>query len=385
MAFLTDPANVGDLVTLLTYHVVVGVFTTAELTPGRLPTLQGRTVTVTVSPLRFNNAGVGAVDILANNGVLHKLNEVLELVGPTVFNVVAEDPELTLLEAAILRSNFRVGLSSPGPFTLFAPTDDAFGLLPADLANTLFNNNAFLPHLQALLLYHLVPAEVFSTNLVAGPVTVLNGENVIIGLNPITVNGIAVSGPDIDATNGVVHRIDGVLTPSWVTNNLLERVLSDARTSIVADLVERVDSDLGVPGEFTFLAATNAAFELIPPAFLETLQNPANAAQLLRLIEYNTLVGIQAPNDLTNGPFATKEGNTINVSVTSVNGNTSIMFNDANLVSPALLANNGIYYLVDALLRPPNLRLDDTEKEVKNASYRFANAADSRLGSRGAA
>jgi transforming growth factor-beta-induced protein len=390
VAFLTDPANIDDLVTLLTYHVVVGVFTTAELTPGRLLTLQGRPVTVTVSPLRFNNAGVEAIDILANNGVLHKLNEVLELVGPTIFNLVAEDPELTLLEAAILRSSFRVGLSSPGPFTLFAPTDDAFGLLPADLANTLFNNNAFLPHLQALLLYHLIPAEVFSTSLVAGPVTVLNGESVTIGLNPITVNGIAVSGPDIDATNGVVHKIDGVLTPSWVTNNLLERVLNDARISIVADLVERVDSGLGDPGEFTFLAATNAAFEFISPDLLETLRDPANAVQLLRIIEYNTLVGIQAPNDFTNGPFATKEGNTINVSVINVDGNVSILFNDAMLVSPALLANNGIYYFVDAFLSPPSLRvggteMGGTEKVVQSASYRFANAADGRSGSRGAA
>jgi uncharacterized surface protein with fasciclin (FAS1) repeats len=385
VAFLTDPANVGDLVTLLTYHVVVGVFTTAELTAGRLPTLQGRAVTVTVSPLKFNNAGVEDVDILANNGVLHKLNEVLELVEPTTFNLVAEDPELTLLEAAVLRSNFRVGLSSTGPFTLFAPTDDAFGLLTADLANSLFNNNAFLPHLQALLLYHLVPAEVLSTNLVAGPVTALNGQNVTIGLNPITVNGITVSGPDIDAINGVVHKIDGVLTPSWVTNNLLQRVLSDARTSIMADLLERVDSGLGVSGEFTFLAATNNAFQSIPSGFLDVLKNPANAALLLRLLEYNTLVGIQSPNALTDGPYATKEGNTIDVSVTNVNGDVSIMFNDANLVSPALLANNGIYYLVDAVLNPPNLRLGATEKVVEDASYRFADASDSRFGSRGGA
>jgi uncharacterized surface protein with fasciclin (FAS1) repeats len=277
--------------------------------------------------------------------------------------VTAEDPSLTTLEAALLRANFQVPLSSPGPFTLFAPTNAAFALVPADLASIL-NNNEFLPHLQNFLLYHVFMGEAFSTNLVAGPVTALNGESVTIGLNPITVNGIAVSEPDIDATNGVVHKIDGVLTPSWVTNNLLDRVLGDARLSILADLAERADTSLSsVPGEFTFLAATNAAFQFIPATFLDILKDPANVGLLIRALEYNLLVGIHTLTEFTNGAFATVEGNTIDVAVTTNTDGivVGITFNEANLLTDALLANNGIYYLVDAFLNPPNLRLGETE------------------------
>jgi uncharacterized surface protein with fasciclin (FAS1) repeats len=80
VAFLTDPANVVQLRAILAYHVLPGVFTSAELTARPLLALQGNDVAVTTDPvLRFNTAGVVEADILANNGVVFKIDEVLEL------------------------------------------------------------------------------------------------------------------------------------------------------------------------------------------------------------------------------------------------------------------------------------------------------------------
>jgi uncharacterized surface protein with fasciclin (FAS1) repeats len=124
--------------------------------------------------------------------------------------------------------------------------------------------------------------------------------------------------------------------------------------SILAELEVLADFVLQAPGEFTFLAANNAAFVFIPVAFLDILRDPANLGQLTRLLEYNLLLGIVTPNELINGgELATQEGNVIAVSIAPVDGSIAIMFNEANVVSAPLLANNGVYYLVDTLLNPP--------------------------------
>jgi transforming growth factor-beta-induced protein len=388
LEFLTDPANIDELVTLLTYHVVAGVFTAAELVAGNLlRTVLGRVVTVvSVDPVIFNNATVGAIDILANNGVLYKINAVLELPPAAILNVVIEDPELSTLETAIFRSGFSGPLLNLGPFTLFAPTNDAFALVPGALADILLNDDEYIPHLQSLLLYHLLNGEFGSDDLVAGSVGTLNGESVTIGLNPITVNGNLVSTTDIGAVNGVVHKLDGVLEPFWVQNTLTNRLRIDPQLSTWASLIEvsgiTVLDTPFVAGGITLLAPTNFAFAFLPPTFLELLLNPANQAVLIRLIQYNIVPGVVTVPELplpAGGNVVTLEGNTIAVS-TGTDGNT-IFFNTATVTGPPLLANNGIFYKVDALLQPPNLRIfDDVDGRLGRDSDSSVDTVSSALG-----
>jgi transforming growth factor-beta-induced protein len=374
---LMVPDN-DELVPFLNYHLAVGVFTLVNLTGSsglQLPTRLGRSVTVIVSQprdikdtprLSINTAAVldvgvkdgddvddrvgKDVDILASNGVLHKLSELL-VPKQLVFNVVADDSNLTEFSTAIARAGLLETLSMNGTITLFAPTNEAFKGIETGLLVKLLFNKEFLPHLKDFLRYHFVMGAVLST----GSVTTLNGESVTIGLNPtITVDGIAAS-PAINATNGVVQKIDSVLMPSWVANSLLTRTQSNTNLTLLLNLVVIADFDIldNSRGELTFLAATNAAFDFIPDNIVTRLVDPANSRSLARLLFYNILVpGILTLEELIPGAYATLEGNTINVK--RANGNSSIMFNKAKLLGEPILANNGIFYEVDTVLFPPD-------------------------------
>ncbi|SDH91774.1 fasciclin domain-containing protein [Alloyangia pacifica] len=105
-------------------------------------------------------------------------------------------------------------LTGEGPFTVFAPTDDAFGALPEGTVDTLL-----LPEnkdqLTSILTYHVVPGKVMSSDLTNGMMAeTVQGESLeIMTEGGVTVGGVNVTQPDIEASNGVIHVIDGVLMP----------------------------------------------------------------------------------------------------------------------------------------------------------------------------
>ena len=119
--------------------------------------------------------------------------------------------------AAVTAADLAGALSAPGPLTVFAPTDDAFAALPAGLVDCLL-----LPEskdaLTAILTYHVVDGAVMSTDLTAGPVPTLQGEDITVDLSDgVTLNdSVKVTTADIEASNGVIHVIDGVLVPPTI-------------------------------------------------------------------------------------------------------------------------------------------------------------------------
>ena len=130
----------------------------------------------------------------------------------TIVEVVASDPELSTLYEAIQAANLTETLEGDGPFTVFAPTNDAFAALPEGTLDSLL-----LPEnkddLVKILTYHVVPGTVLSTDLTEGGVATVEGSDVTVTVDPITINGAGVVTPDVLATNGVVHVIDQVLLP----------------------------------------------------------------------------------------------------------------------------------------------------------------------------
>ena len=116
--------------------------------------------------------------------------------------------------AAVQAAGLDGTLADGGPFTVFAPTDDAFAALPDGLVDCLL-----LPEssdaLTAILTYHVVDGTVLSTDLEEVAVPTLQGENIEIGLTDgVTLNGsVNVAAADVLASNGVIHVIDGVLVP----------------------------------------------------------------------------------------------------------------------------------------------------------------------------
>ena len=102
-------------------------------------------------------------------------------------------------------------LKGKGPYTVFAPTDEAFAKIPkADLDALLANKEK----LSAVLTYHVVPGKIMAKDVKAGDVATVNGKTIkITTANGVVVNTSKVTATDIDASNGVIHVIDSVLMP----------------------------------------------------------------------------------------------------------------------------------------------------------------------------
>jgi uncharacterized surface protein with fasciclin (FAS1) repeats len=133
----------------------------------------------------------------------------------TIVDVAAGAPQFKTLVAAVKAAGLAETLSGKGPFTVFAPTDDAFAKLPAGTVDTLLKpeNKA---KLKAILLYHVVPGDVKSGDLKSGDVaTADDGKTLKVEVSgsDVKINDASVTKADIPASNGVIHVIDSVLIP----------------------------------------------------------------------------------------------------------------------------------------------------------------------------
>lgn len=120
----------------------------------------------------------------------------------------------TTLAAALEAAGLVETLKGEGPFTVFAPTDAAFAALPAGTVEDLLKPEN-KEQLVKILTYHVVPGEVLSSQLTEGQkAATVEGQELTITLEGgAKVNGVVISQPDIQASNGVIHVIDGVLMP----------------------------------------------------------------------------------------------------------------------------------------------------------------------------
>ncbi|MEN9399851.1 MAG: hypothetical protein RL632_952 [Bacteroidota bacterium] len=207
-----------NLADVLAYHVLGTEVLSSAVTNGAIvqPLSPTNTLKVTLTStgnVFVNQAQVTSVDILADNGVVHVLNAVV-LPVETVVDL-AIDNGFTSLTAAVVKAELLPALTNPlASLTVFAPTNAAFDNLAAALGVDL-NGVLAHPQLADILLYHVIGSEVLSTQLVNGPVSTLNGQNVTIDLtNGVKVNASNVVLADVQAYNGVVHVIDAVLLPS---------------------------------------------------------------------------------------------------------------------------------------------------------------------------
>lgn len=131
-----------------------------------------------------------------------------------IVDTAVEAGSFTTLAAALEAADLVGTLKGEGPFTVFAPTDDAFAALPAGTIDDLLKPEN-KDKLVAVLTYHVVPGAVMSGNLTNGmTATTVNGASVtIMTEGGVTVNGANVTAADIGATNGVIHVIDAVILP----------------------------------------------------------------------------------------------------------------------------------------------------------------------------
>jgi len=139
---------------------------------------------------------------------------------PNLVELADSDDRFDTLTSAVQAAGLADTLANDGPFTVFAPTDDAFGDLPEGVLDLLLEpENQDL--LQEILLYHVVPGRVPASDLETGPVDTLNG-GLAVRVDPdkVVVNNGSVTEPDIMADNGIVHAVNRVLIPPDVQNRL---------------------------------------------------------------------------------------------------------------------------------------------------------------------
>jgi uncharacterized surface protein with fasciclin (FAS1) repeats len=227
---LTDATAIAGLKTVLQYHVLAERIPSSAITTANIEktALAGGKVyaTKTAAGVFINGVKVAIADVSASNGVIHAVSKVLLPAAGNLKAVAAATPAFSYLVAAVLRADSTTNdisnaLTSAGPLTVMAPTNDAF--IAAGFP-TVASINAAPPFvLRRILLYHVIPARVFSCDLTdnANVPTALGGSQTLkINLPPARVTGLGnggtasnITGTDVMATNGVIHVIDRVLLP----------------------------------------------------------------------------------------------------------------------------------------------------------------------------
>jgi transforming growth factor-beta-induced protein len=226
---LVNALPAADLSKILTYHVLPTKKTAADLTAGGAtqatlyafsgsPTRLSLTTTagVTINDAAQTQAKVITTDVAASNGVIHAIDKVL--VPPGVLNIVQMaqvNPLFTTLVSSVVKANLQATLSGAGPFTVFAPTNDAFAAIQSTVAGLT------TAQLIKVLTYHVLPAQVLAANIPFGtPVATVEGETLTInsGTPPTitdkTSTNASIVITDVRASNGVIHVINKVLIPT---------------------------------------------------------------------------------------------------------------------------------------------------------------------------
>jgi transforming growth factor-beta-induced protein len=152
-------------------------------------------------------------DVVGTNGVIHVIDKVL--LPPTVVGIALNNSAFTTLVSAVVKAGLAETLGTAGPFTVFAPTNDAFTALFTALGVS--GVDALTSEqLTPILLYHVVAGNNVSSGLMNGNITTLQGTNISVNVGKgVVLNGNTnVIIADVQGSNGVVHAIDKVLIPS---------------------------------------------------------------------------------------------------------------------------------------------------------------------------
>ena len=350
---LDNPSGKQTLSDILLYHVVSGEVPSSNVTECMTATAaNGQTLSFTVGDgVMVNGANVTMADVGTSNGIIHVIDKVL---SPTdTPNDIARTAQCTgihdSLVSAVVQAELLETLQGAGPFTLFAPTDQAFADAGIDLAS--LDNPAGKAALADILLYHVVSGNVPSTALSDCMTTsAVNGQNLAFNLGSgVMVNDANVTLADVGTSNGVIHVIDKVLTPTDTPNDIPRTAqCSEVHNSLVssivqAELLETLQGD----GPFTVFAPTDQAFA-DAGIDLAALDNPEGKQTLADILLYHVVAGeVPAANVTDCMAASTVNGNPLSFTV----GGT-VMVNGATVTATDLSASNGIIHVIDKVLMP---------------------------------
>ncbi|MCR9244579.1 MAG: fasciclin domain-containing protein [bacterium] len=358
IADLLKPANKQKLADILKYHVVAGkvmsptavkLDSATALSGKKLPlSFDGKTLTVA-------GAKVVTADVNASNGVIHVIDSVmLPPAGPSIVDVAAKAGSFGTLLAAAKAAGLADTLGNGGPFTVFAPTDEAFAKLGKDTIADLLKP-ANKQKLADILKYHVVAGKVMS------PVAVklkaaqaISGKTIAVNFDgkALRVAGAKVIKADVEAQNGVIHVVDTVMLPP-ATPNLVEAANAAGQfaTLLAAAKAAGLADTLSKGGPFTIFAPTDAAFAKLGKDTIATLLKPENKQQLQDILKYHVVAGtVPSATAIKLSEAKTLSGASLGL---KFDGKT-LHVGNAKVIKADVTASNGVIHVIDTVLLPTN-------------------------------
>ncbi|WP_163324970.1 fasciclin domain-containing protein [Draconibacterium mangrovi] len=362
-----DDIDAATLVAVLKYHVVGDLAYSNNLESGAVATLNtgspdGTPLSLLVNVnggVMINNAKVTTADVMASNGVIHVIDKVL--LPPTVVDLATYSDNFSSLVSAVVKADLAGALSADGPFTVFAPTNNAFAALFAALEISGLDDVS-VEDLTSILTYHVVGDNVLSTELSAGAVAAISGEEFEVTIDgDVMLNGtIKVVATDIQGTNGVIHVIDAVLVPeSQMSNTIADIAVANSEFSILVEALMKADLVGAVAdseAELTVFAPTNDAFTALLSDLGATSLDDVPVETLTSILLYHVIGSKAMSTDLATGYFptlSTFSDNNMSMYIqvgegVTINANTSVTTADIE-------ADNGVIHVVDKVILPPSV------------------------------
>ena len=282
-----------------------------------------------------------------------------EVMLKDIVDTAVADGRFQTLVAGVQAAELVDTLKGEGPFTVFAPTDDAFAKLPAGTLDSLLlpeNKQA----LTDILLYHVVSGNVMAADVVnLESATTVLGKDVAIKVEDgkVFINDAEVIITDIETSNGTIHVIDSVILPpaeeAAAPGTIVDIAVADGRFNTLvaavtaAELVETLQGE----GPFTVFAPTDDAFAALPAGTLDSLLLPENKQALTDILLYHVVSGKVMASDvigLTAAPTVLGK----DITITIKDGN--VYLNDTvQVIITDIEASNGVIHVIDAVLLPP--------------------------------
>ena len=287
--------------------------------------------------------------------------------GMNIVETAEDNGNFTTLLAALEAAGLDDDLAGPGPFTVFAPTDDAFDALEAANPGTL----AFLldPANQSVLIdilqFHVIQGKVMAADAIALDGTsaeMLNGSylriDVVNSSVVLSLNGnrqATVTATDIEASNGVIHVIDAVLDPNDSVETIVQTAVDNGSFTLLAAALakaELVDTLEGT-GPFTVFAPTDAAFNALGINTAADLPDKVTLTPLLTYHVYDGSVLAAAAIALDGSNVTMLSGDLMSIDVVS----NEVILNqgggrEAKVTATDVLSSNGVIHVIDTVLNP---------------------------------
>jgi transforming growth factor-beta-induced protein len=347
----------SDLTPILLYHVLGSPVYSDEISSGIVSSLNASDpeIVVEVSDMGVmlnGSAKVVATDIVGTNGVIHVIDQViLPINNQSILDAAMGLADFSSLVAALAKANLASTFMMDGAYTVFAPTNDAFAAFLESI-NVSFEDLT-AEDLAPILKYHVVGSKVMSGDLSTGYVNTIyaamEGSPVTLFVEVdggVTLNGtISVTTPDVETSNGVIHVIDSVLTPTSVVDIAIN---NNNFTQLVEAVVKAGLVDvLSAEGPFTIFAPTDAAFaQLFADLGVSGIED-ISAETLIPILQYHVVSGNVLSTDLTEGDVATLNGN-IKISLSD-----KVTINDdSEVLAVNIQGTNGVVHVINKVLLP---------------------------------